>query len=87
MHSSNESIALIAKDKQAAPEIYKTATRDKTPTAELAQMINPPATVYSITPVQTMKIADFMGRAGYIKSRPNDWKDFFFPEVHTLLVN
>jgi NitT/TauT family transport system substrate-binding protein len=79
----DESIVPIAKDKQAALEIYKAATRDKAPAAELAQMINPPAIVYSTAPMQTMKIADSRARAGYIKPRLNDWKDVFFPEVHT----
>jgi len=83
----DESIALIAKDKQGAVEIYKAATKDRTPAAELAQMINPPAIVYSTAPMQTMKIADFMARAGYIKSRPADWKDFFFPELHAMSGN
>jgi NitT/TauT family transport system substrate-binding protein len=80
----DEAIALIARDKQAAVEIYQRATKDKTPAAELVQMLAPPAIVYSTTPMQTMKIADFMARSGYVKPRPNDWKDFFFSELHRL---
>jgi NitT/TauT family transport system substrate-binding protein len=83
----DEAIAMIGKDKQAAVEIYQRATKDKTPSAELVQMLTPPAIVYSTSPMQTMKIADFMARAGYIKPRPNDWKEYFFSELHKLPGN
>jgi NitT/TauT family transport system substrate-binding protein len=83
----DDAIAFIDKDKLAAAEVYKKATKDKTPAAELAKLMTPPGIIYSTAPMQTLKIADFMARAGYIKTRPNDWKDFFFSELYKVNGN
>jgi hypothetical protein len=31
-----------------------------------------------------MKIADYMHRAGMVKSDVKSWKDYFFAELHSL---
>jgi NitT/TauT family transport system substrate-binding protein len=80
----NESIELIKNDKQAAAEIYLQSTKEKMSVPELVEMLNDPDVIFSSAPLGTMKIADFMARAGYIKPRPKDWKDYFFPEIHKL---
>ena len=37
-----------------------------------------------MTPVGTMKFADFMYRIGALKNKPNSWQDYFFEEIHNL---
>jgi NitT/TauT family transport system substrate-binding protein len=47
-------------------------------------MLNDPAIVYTTTPQNVMKYVDFMLKTGAIKTRPDSWKDLFFPNVHGL---
>ena len=47
-------------------------------------MMNDPQVVFTTTPQNVMKYADFMARTGAIKVRPELWKDLFFPNVHGL---
>ena len=80
----NESIALINSDKKAAAEIYLRSTKEKMTPAELVEMLNDPNVVFSAAPLGTLKVADFMARAGYIKTRPKTWQEYFFTDVHKL---
>ena len=83
----NEADDFIAKDKRAAAELYLRVTKEKTTADEIVQIMNQPNMVYSPAPLGAMKLADFMARAGYIKLRPNDWREFYFSEVHKLAGN
>ena len=47
-------------------------------------MLNDPAIVYTTAPQNVMKYVDFMFKIGAIKTRPESWKDLFFPEIHAL---
>jgi NitT/TauT family transport system substrate-binding protein len=81
----SEAIELINKDKRAAAEIYLKVTGDKKSTvAEIQKQIEDPQLVYTTTPRNFMKYADFMYDIGSIKQKAGSWKDIFFPEVHHL---
>jgi NitT/TauT family transport system substrate-binding protein len=80
----DEALALIAKDKTAAAEVYIRATKDKTPLPEMVAMLNGPDMLYSKTPYGVMKTAAYFAHAGYIQQAPKDWKELFFPETHNL---
>ena len=43
-----------------------------------------PRLACEITPEGVMKFADFMHRVGTIRSKPQSWKDLFFPAIHDL---
>jgi NitT/TauT family transport system substrate-binding protein len=47
-------------------------------------MLNDPAIRYTTTPQNVMKYVDFMLKIGAIKSKPDSWKDLFFPNAHNL---
>jgi NitT/TauT family transport system substrate-binding protein len=47
-------------------------------------MLNDPQIVYTTTPLNVMRYANFMAKVGLIKVKPDSWKDLFFPNVHTL---
>jgi len=83
----DEALAMIEKDKQAAATVYLANTKDRTPLPELVAMLNGPDMVFSKTPSNTIKMANYFARAGYIKRAPADWKDMFFPEAHKLNGN
>lgn len=79
-----EATAIINRDKKAAAEAYLRISKDKDTVADILKMLNDPLIVYTQTPQNTMKYADFMARVGSIKVKPDSWKDMFFPNAHAL---
>jgi len=81
----SEAIDLINQDKKAAAEIYLKVSGDKKSTvAEIQKQIEDPNLLFTTTPRNIQKYADFMFEVGSIKTRANSWKDIYFPEVHHL---
>ncbi len=80
----DEAQATINRDKRAAAEAYLRISKDKDTVENIARMMNDPQVVFTTTPQNVMKYADFMSRTGAIKVRPDSWKDLFFPNVHGL---
>jgi NitT/TauT family transport system substrate-binding protein len=78
----DEAQATINRDKRAAAEAYLRISKDKDTVDNIARMMNDPQIVYTTTPQNIMKYADFMARTGAIKVKPDSWKDLFFPNVH-----
>jgi NitT/TauT family transport system substrate-binding protein len=78
----DEAQATINRDKHAAAEAYLRISKDKDTLENIVQMMNDPQVVYTTTPQNVMKYADFMVKIGAIKVRPDSWKDLFFPNVH-----
>ncbi|GAC1330631.1 MAG: ABC transporter substrate-binding protein [Beijerinckiaceae bacterium] len=75
---------MIKTDPRRAAEVYLAATKEKISVDELTKLITAHDLLYSKTPTNTMKIADYMHRAGMVKSDVKSWKDYFFPELHAL---
>jgi NitT/TauT family transport system substrate-binding protein len=80
----DEAQTAINRDKRAAAEAYLRISKDKDTVDNIARMMNDPQIVYTTTPQNVMKYADFMARTGAIKVRPDSWKDLFFPNAHGL---
>jgi NitT/TauT family transport system substrate-binding protein len=80
----SEAMQIIALDKRAAAETYVRLTKEKISVDEVLALLNDPQIEFTTTPRNMMKIIDFMYDVGHIKSRPQSWKDMFFPEVHNL---
>jgi NitT/TauT family transport system substrate-binding protein len=78
----DEASELVAKDPQAAADIYLKITKEKIALEDLAAIIRQPGAIFSATPQRTMLWADYMSRIGLIKQRPASWKDFTFPMIH-----
>ena len=80
-----EAIDLINKDKKQAAEIYLRISGDKKSTvAEIQKQIEDPNLVFTATPRNIQKYADFMFDVGSIKTKAASWKDIYFPEIHHL---
>jgi NitT/TauT family transport system substrate-binding protein len=77
-----EATAIINRDRRAAAETYLRLSKDRDSVDEILRMLNDPAIVYTQTPQNIMKYADFMAKTGSIKVRPETWRDLFFPNVH-----
>ena len=78
-----DAVALINKDKKWAAQIYLDVSGDKKSTvADILKQLEDVNIVFTTTPKNVMKYADFMFDAGYIKTRAASWKDLYFPEIH-----
>jgi sulfonate transport system substrate-binding protein len=74
----------INRDKRAAAQTYLRISKDKDSVDNIAKMLNDPAIVYTTTPQNILKFAEFMAKVGAVKTKPESWKDLFFPNVHAL---
>jgi NitT/TauT family transport system substrate-binding protein len=80
-----EAIAIINNDKRAAAKVYLEQAKDtKNTVDDIYAMINAPDYKYTLTPQKVGATADFMYKIGSIKTKPESWKDLFFPEVKSL---
>lgn len=79
-----EADAFIKAHPREAAQIYLDVTKDKVALDQLEKMVADPDVDYTTTPVNLMKIVDFMHEVGRIKKKPTSWKDMFFPEAHGL---
>jgi NitT/TauT family transport system substrate-binding protein len=80
----DEATAMINRDKKWAAEAYLRISKDKDNVADIQAMLNDPGIVFTTTPQNTMKYVDFMFRTGAIKTRPDSWKEMFFPNAQSL---
>lgn len=80
----DEAQAIINRDKRAAAEAYIRISKDKDTVDNIARMMNDPQVVFTTTPQNVMKYADFMAKTGAIKVKPESWRDLFFPNVHGM---
>ena len=79
-----EAIAIINRDKNGVARTYLQMTNSKEAVADIVAILDDPLVQFTMTPVGTMKFADFMYRIGALKNKPNSWQDYFFEEIHNL---
>lgn len=77
-----EAVAYINRNRKASAEIYQKASKTRESLDDLVKEISQPSLSYTTTPQKTSRFSDFMYRTGTIKTKPNSWKDLFFPNVH-----
>ena len=83
-----DAIDYINRDKRGAAQVYFDSIGGKGETIEeIMATLNDPKNVITMVPQNTFKYAQFMHEIGSLKSRPNSWKDLFFPEIHDLPGN
>ena len=79
-----EATDLINANKRVAAEIYVRETKDKSGVDAIEKMLNDPEIRITMTPEQTLPIADFMSKTGTLKSKASSWKDLYCPQLHNL---
>ncbi len=79
-----EATDFINVNKRVAAEIYVRETKDKSGIEGIEKMLNDPEIRITMTPEQTLPIADFMSKTGTLKGKAGSWKDLYFPELHSL---
>jgi NitT/TauT family transport system substrate-binding protein len=80
----DEADKLIKDDPKKAAETYLAATKEKLSVDELVGMMGEKGVIFSITPHATMLQAEHLAKSGVLKTKPKDWKDYFFAPVHHL---
>ena len=78
----DEASGFIARDRRAAARIYRELATVKASEEELLRILDDPDSRYSIVPDGVMTYAEFMHRAGTIRTKPVSWKELFIPELH-----
>jgi NitT/TauT family transport system substrate-binding protein len=80
-----EATDFINNNAVAAAELYLAMASDKSMSPEgLARMLADPKIRFTLAPQNVVKFAAFRAGNGVIRSRPDSWKDLFFPDIHHL---
>ncbi len=79
-----EATDFINANKRVAAEVYVKETKDKSGVEAILKMLSDPEIRITMTPEQTLPIADFMSKTGTLKGKAASWKELYFPELHNL---
>jgi len=83
MAALGEATDFVNNDRREAARIYLEMAGDKsTSVGDLARMLANPQIRFTLTPENVVKFASFRVGTGVIKTKPDSWKDLFFPEIH-----
>jgi NitT/TauT family transport system substrate-binding protein len=77
-----ESMTMINGNKKEIAMLWIKAENSKLPLDFVEKILNDPENVFTTTPQNVMKYAEFMHKVGSIKEKPAKWSDMFFPEIH-----
>jgi NitT/TauT family transport system substrate-binding protein len=77
-----EAIEVIRSDRARAAAIYAAAEPAKLPADYFAKLLDEPELRFTLAPENSIKIAEYLARVGALRRKPEDWKDYFFPELH-----
>ena len=70
-----------------SPEVQGVLRRERSTSDAVPQMsrnahVRDPGSKFAMTPDHVTTFAAFMFKQGLTKTKPETWKDMFFPEVH-----
>jgi len=75
-----EAAEYAAKNPEGAADIYLRNNKSKVDRAILLKIFRNPEVQFSISPQNTLTLAQFMHRVGAIKNKPASWRDYFFED-------
>ena len=87
VNAMKEASDFIMANKKETVAYYLEDTRAKVDPALIQKILDDPSNVYSVTPLGSMKWAEFMFRVGRNKVAARTWKDMFWQEVWDLPGN
>jgi NitT/TauT family transport system substrate-binding protein len=79
----DEAMKFIKADPAAAAALWVKAENSKLPGAEAERIIRLPENEWTTVPKRIMAYADYMNRAGMLSTKPADWREVYFEEMHT----
>jgi NitT/TauT family transport system substrate-binding protein len=77
-----EGMDITRTDPKSAAQHYVANVKSKVDLAEVLQGLTDPGTKFSSSPQRSATMAQFLHSTGVVKNRMDDWKDFYFPEMH-----
>jgi NitT/TauT family transport system substrate-binding protein len=83
----DEAIAWINADKRRAAQFYLDISKEKMSLEDITAILLAPDYVFGQTPHRVGAAIDMMHKAGILKTKPQSWKDMYFPEAHQLPGN
>jgi NitT/TauT family transport system substrate-binding protein len=84
LEALGEATQILNADKPAAAALWIEDSKSKLPLDMVTKILAGPQVTWTLTPENSMKYADFMYEVGSIKTKPQSWKDMFFPEIADL---
>lgn len=82
LQSIDEAIAWIKNNKREAAELYIKASKSYESVSDILAQLNNPQINYDSAPLRITKFSDFLYQIGSIKTKPANWKELFFPDIH-----
>jgi len=73
-----EAAQLISTNPEAAADAYLRVNKSNIERALLVKVIRNPQIQFTVTPNNTLGLAQFLYRVGAIKNQPSNWRDYFF---------
>ena len=83
----DEAMEWINADKKRAAQFYLDISKEKMSLEDLTQILLAPDYVFGKTPHRIGSAMEMMHKAGILKSKPQSWKEMYFPEAHSLPGN
>jgi NitT/TauT family transport system substrate-binding protein len=71
----------INADRRRAAEVYLRVSGDRTPLADIVEILSDPAIQYTSKAAGFQAFVAFMAKVGTLKNPPADWREMFFPEA------
>jgi NitT/TauT family transport system substrate-binding protein len=82
LDAMQEASEFIADHPKETVAYYAADTKTKIDTDLMEGLLADPRFKYQLTPLATMRWADFMHQVGRIKVAPATWRDLFWPEIY-----
>jgi NitT/TauT family transport system substrate-binding protein len=74
----------IHDDPAGSAALWVRVNHSKLPVAEAESIVKDPENTFTLTPLRTMVVANYMADAKMVPNRPASWKDMFIDAVHNL---
>jgi len=84
MAAMAEATEIVNRDRRAAAALWIDDSHSKLPLDFVDRIVAGPQVRWTMVPENTMKFARFMQTTGMLKVAPDSWRDYFFPEIHSL---
>jgi NitT/TauT family transport system substrate-binding protein len=79
-----EATDIVNKDKRAAAALWISDSQSKLALDFVDGIVSGPQVRWTLVPESTMKFAHFMQQVGTLRSEPESWRDYFFPDIYNL---
>ena len=79
-----EATDIVNKDKRGAAQLWITDSHSSLPLPFVEQIVGGAQVRWTTVPENTMTFARFMVTNGMLKTAPQSWRDYFFPEIHAV---